>query len=141
MVPNPTQTLALSFYSSNDLSLEISVSSGSQFMVGFNPVIDVDAPPQEMETMVESPASPNGNGMSVHMRQSNRFKRFSAILSVSSMSLPYVLISSAFEMQAEAAAAAVDASDLTDYLPRRTSFSQNSSPAADHPSTTSGAAE
>jgi hypothetical protein len=61
-------------------------------MAGFNPVIDVDAPPQETETLVESPVSPAGTGMSVHMRQSNRFKRFSAILSVSFRPPPYFLI-------------------------------------------------
>jgi hypothetical protein len=86
---------AFYFYLSSDLSFETSppsVPSGSQFMAGFNPVIDVDAPPQETETLVESPVSPAGTGMSVHLRQSNRFKRFSAILSVSFRPPPYFLI-------------------------------------------------
>lgn len=76
------------------------------------PVIDLDALPNLSETLAESPVPPTGTGVSVNMRQSNRFKRFSAILS------------------AEAAAAAVDAADVTSYLPRRMSLTQNSSPAA-----------
>jgi hypothetical protein len=55
--------------------------SANQQLAGLVPVIDVDV--LEQEPLPQSPASPTGAGTGINARQANRFKRFSAILSVS----------------------------------------------------------
>lgn len=104
-------------------------------MPGLIPVIDVDA--LEQEPLEQSPVS-TGSGTGINLRQAIKFKRFSAMLSVSLGLCCDAPALDADSLQAEAAAAAVDAAaasaaavdaDVSNYLPRRTSFSKNSSPA------------